>query len=70
MTGPALEQTDGRLLRLHPDDDCLVAARPIRANEQVLVEGVPVRVAADTAFGHKVAARRLRRASSSVNAAQ
>jgi altronate hydrolase len=59
MTGPAPELTDGRLLRLHPDDDCLVAARPIRAGEQVLVEGTTVQVAADTPFGHKVAARRL-----------
>jgi altronate hydrolase len=60
MTGPARLATDRRLLRLHPDDDCLVAGRPVRAGEKVMVEGATVVFEADAPFGHKVAARPLR----------
>jgi altronate hydrolase len=52
--------TDPRLLRLHPDDDCLVAIRPIRAGETVLIEGSPVSLEVALPVGHKVAARPLR----------
>ncbi len=45
------------LMRLHPDDDCLVAIRPLRSGETVLVEGTSVQVEADMPVGHKVASR-------------
>ena len=44
-------------MRLHPDDDCLVAIRPLRSGETVLVEGASVEVEADMPVGHKVASR-------------
>jgi len=46
-------------MRLHPDDDCLVAIRPLRSGETVLVDGASVEVAADMPVGHKVASRQL-----------
>jgi altronate hydrolase len=59
MTDLTAPTTDPRLMRLHPDDDCLVVIRPLRAGEEVIVEGTPVTVEAATPVGHKVAARHL-----------
>jgi altronate dehydratase large subunit len=59
MTSQVTDLTDRRLLRLHPDDDCLVAIRPLTAGERVLVEGTSVQVEVDLPVGHKVASRPL-----------
>ncbi len=58
--GGAPQPTDRRLLRLHPDDNCLVAVRPLPAGETVLVEGTAVQLEMALPVGHKVAARSLR----------
>ncbi len=57
MTNVTQQSTGPRLMRLHPDDDCLVAIRPLRSGETVLVEGASVQVEADMPVGHKVASR-------------
>jgi hypothetical protein len=57
MTNVTEKSTSPPLLRLHPDDDCLVAIRPLRSGETVLVEGTSVQVEADMPVGHKMASR-------------
>ena len=52
--------TDTRLLRLHPDDNVLVARSRIRAGEAIAVEGQGVTLPADLPIGHKIAARAIR----------
>ncbi len=59
MAQPTQQPTERRLLRLHPDDDCLVAAVSLRAGEAVEVEGTLVELGADLPVGHKVAAHAL-----------
>ena len=45
------------LLRLSPDDNVLVATRPLEAGAEVPIEGVNRRLDAAAGFGHKLAAR-------------
>ena len=59
MTELPQEPTERRLLRLHPDDDCLVAAISLRAGEAVEVEGTLVELRVDVPVGHKIAAHSL-----------
>jgi altronate hydrolase len=59
MTEVIRTPSERRLLRLHPDDDCLVAAISLRAGEEVDVEGTPVKLEADLPVGHKIAAHAL-----------
>jgi len=59
MTQLTQQPTERRLLRLHPDDDCLVAAISLRAGEAVDVEGTLVELQADLPVGHKIAAHAL-----------
>ncbi|HXR21843.1 MAG TPA: altronate dehydratase family protein [Acidimicrobiales bacterium] len=57
MTNVTEQNPGPPLMRLHPDDDCLVVIRPLRSGETVLVEGVSVQVEAGMPVGHKVASR-------------
>ncbi len=59
MRPGADQSTDRRLLRLHPDDNCLVAVRPLPAGEMLLVDGAAVKLELALPVGHKVAARHL-----------
>lgn len=59
MSATDRDLTDPRLLRLHPDDDCLVAVRPLHAGETVRVEGTTAVLGADLPVGHKLAAHSL-----------
>lgn len=49
--------SDARLLLLHPDDNVLVARRPVPAGEEILVDGTSVRLAETLRLGHKLARR-------------
>jgi hypothetical protein len=49
--------TDPRLLRLHADDNVLVARAPIPAGAPILVAGVAVTLAVGLPIGHKLASR-------------
>jgi len=44
---------------LHPDDNILVLAAPIRAGQALTIDGQPVVAVGDVAVGHKIARRRL-----------
>lgn len=44
---------------LHPDDNILVLAAPIRAGQTLHVDGESIIAAGDVAVGHKIARRRL-----------
>lgn len=48
------------LLRLHPDDDVLVAREPLKAGARFTVDGGEVSLRADIGRGHKVAVRPVR----------
>jgi hypothetical protein len=50
LTGPIL---------LHPDDNVLVLAAPVRRGERLTIDGQPVVATADVAVGHKLARRAL-----------
>ena len=50
-----LSDTDPRLIRLAPDDNIAVVARPIAAGERIAVRGRPVAVDRPLDFGHKLA---------------
>lgn len=52
-----MASSDPRLLLLHPDDNVLVARRPIPAGEEVMVDGSPVRLTETLRLGHKLARR-------------
>lgn len=47
------------LVLLHPDDNILVLAAPIRAGQALQIDGRPVVAAGDVAVGHKIARRPL-----------
>jgi hypothetical protein len=47
------------IVLLHPDDNILVLAAPIRAGQILDVDGQPVVAAGPVAVGHKIARRRL-----------
>jgi len=49
--------TDRRLVRLGPDDNVLVLATGLAADETLAVAGTPVTLAAALTLGHKIAAR-------------
>ncbi len=51
--------TDPRLLRLHPADNVLTVIAPLAAGDSVRIGGVPATVATPLAIGHKLAARAL-----------
>jgi altronate dehydratase len=55
MADAASHQTDPRLLRLAPEDNCAAATTTIPAGETVLIDGQPVRMAQTIPTGHKVA---------------
>jgi SAF domain len=48
---------DPRLLLLSPDDNVVVACRDLSAGEELVVDGVAVRLARGVPTGHKVARR-------------
>lgn len=44
---------------LHPDDNVLVLAAPIRAGQTIEIDGETLAAPGDVAVGHKIARRRL-----------
>jgi hypothetical protein len=50
MSGPIL---------LHPDDNVLVLAAPVRRGDVLIIDGAAVTVTAEVAVGHKLARRAL-----------
>jgi hypothetical protein len=51
------DDTEPRLLRLHPEDNVLTVIAALAAGDSVRIGGVPSTVAAPLAIGHKLAAR-------------
>lgn len=47
------------LVLLHPNDNILVLAAPIRAGQTLQVDGQPIIATSDVAVGHKIARRAL-----------
>ncbi|NQE64799.1 UxaA family hydrolase [Caulobacter sp. RHG1] len=47
------------LVLLHPDDNILVVAMPVRAGQALAIDGATVMASGEVAVGHKVARRAL-----------
>ncbi|HKR41766.1 MAG TPA: SAF domain-containing protein, partial [Paraburkholderia sp.] len=50
---------NGPLIRLNPNDNVLIAREPLTIGHQVSIDGAAIRLRAQVAAGHKVAARRI-----------
>ena len=55
-----MDANDPNLLRLAPQDNVLIAIRPLAAGTRLMIEGAPVELSVPIALGHKLAARPIR----------
>jgi len=55
-----MTQSDSRLLLLSPGDNVFVLRAQIEAGEEIVVEGVPVRLPQRLGIGHKLSRRLIR----------
>lgn len=51
------DETDSRLLRLHPADNVLTVIRSLREGEKVRIGGAEITIGKALPVGHKIAAR-------------